>query len=103
MHILLMLGMITSVIFFRSDSRLLSFAYKHEACPFANQFFYMRLKSDMFIYINVLLLQHAYRDGRLEEVVLRHLGAEDGHTVIAKNIRFFTICSSIIEFLCFIS
>ncbi|KAF5938329.1 hypothetical protein HYC85_022588 [Camellia sinensis] len=31
---------------------------------------------------------HAYRDGRLEEVVLRHLGAEDGHTVIAKNIRF---------------
>ncbi|CAL5380453.1 putative RING-type E3 ubiquitin transferase C3H69 isoform X1 [Camellia sinensis] len=30
---------------------------------------------------------HAYRDGRLEEVVLRHLGAEDGHTVIAKNIR----------------
>ncbi|MBA0645122.1 hypothetical protein Goklo_013253, partial [Gossypium klotzschianum] len=29
---------------------------------------------------------HAYRDGRLEEVALRHLGAEDGHTVIAKNI-----------------
>lgn len=32
--------------------------------------------------------QHAYRDGRLEEVVLRHLGAEDGQTVIAKDIRF---------------
>ncbi|KAK6162954.1 hypothetical protein DH2020_002795 [Rehmannia glutinosa] len=30
---------------------------------------------------------HAYRDGRLEEVVLRHLGAEDGNTVIAKDIR----------------
>ncbi|KAG6435122.1 hypothetical protein SASPL_106773 [Salvia splendens] len=29
---------------------------------------------------------HAYRDGRLEEVVLRHLGAEDGNTVIAKDI-----------------
>lgn len=41
-----------------------------------------------FFYIDILSLQHAYRDGRLEEVVLRHLGAEDGHTVIAKNIRF---------------
>ena len=38
--------------------------------------------------MDVLLLQHAYRDGRLEEVVLRHLGSEDGETVIAKNIRF---------------
>lgn len=36
----------------------------------------------------ILLLQHAYRDGHLEEVALRHLGAEDGQTVIAKNIRF---------------
>lgn len=34
-----------------------------------------------------LLFQHAFRDGRLEEVVLRHLGAEDGNTVIAKDIR----------------
>lgn len=33
-------------------------------------------------------MQHAYRDGRLEEVVLRHLGAADGDTVIAKDIRF---------------
>lgn len=33
-------------------------------------------------------LQHAHRDGRLEEVVLRHLGAKDGDTVIAKDIRF---------------
>lgn len=33
-------------------------------------------------------LQHGYRDGSLEEVVIRHLGAEDGHTVIAKDIRF---------------
>ena len=35
--------------------------------------------------MDVLLLQHAYRDGHLEEVVLRHLGSEDGETVIAKN------------------
>ena len=34
------------------------------------------------------ILQHAYRDGSLEEVVLRHLGAADGDTVIAKEIRF---------------
>lgn len=32
-------------------------------------------------------LQHAHRDGRLEEVALRHIGNEDGLTVIAKNIR----------------
>ncbi|XP_030969126.1 alanine aminotransferase 1, mitochondrial-like isoform X2 [Quercus lobata] len=29
--------------------------------------------------------EHAYRDGCLEEVVLRHLGSEDGEAVIAKN------------------
>ncbi|KAL3719176.1 hypothetical protein ACJRO7_004175 [Eucalyptus globulus] len=40
-------------------------------CPFGTSCFY----------------KHAYRDGRLEEVVLRHLGAEDGETVIAKDIR----------------
>ncbi|MCI16788.1 zinc finger CCCH domain-containing protein 69-like, partial [Trifolium medium] len=28
-----------------------------------------------------------YRDGRLEEVALRHLGAADGDTIIAKDIR----------------
>ena len=33
-------------------------------------------------------LQHAFHDGRLEEVVLRHLDAEDGQTVIAKDIRY---------------
>lgn len=33
------------------------------------------------------LVQHQYRDGRLEEVVPRHLGHEDGSAVIAKNIR----------------
>uniref|UniRef100_A0A3Q7IDT9 Uncharacterized protein n=1 Tax=Solanum lycopersicum TaxID=4081 RepID=A0A3Q7IDT9_SOLLC len=27
-----------------------------------------------------LLLQHQHRDGRVEEVVLRHLGSEDGST-----------------------
>ncbi|KAH9774462.1 putative RING-type E3 ubiquitin transferase C3H69 [Citrus sinensis] len=31
--------------------------------------------------------EHAYTDGRLEEVVLRHLGSDDGSTVIAKDIR----------------
>lgn len=36
-------------------------------------------------------LQHAYRDGRLEEVVLRHLGNEDGQTVIAKHIRSYAL------------
>ncbi|XP_044492855.1 putative RING-type E3 ubiquitin transferase C3H69 isoform X2 [Mangifera indica] len=40
-------------------------------CPFGTSCFY----------------KHAYRDGRLEEVVLRHLGAEDGNTVIAKDSR----------------
>lgn len=49
----------------------------------------------IFIFIKDSALQHAYRDGRLEEVVLRHLGAEDGNTVIAKNIRlsFFALIS----------
>lgn len=32
-------------------------------------------------------LQHQYRDGHLEEVVPRHLGHENGRTLIAKNIR----------------
>ena len=35
-----------------------------------------------------VILQHAFHDGRLEEVVLRHLDAEDGQTVIAKDIRY---------------
>ncbi|XP_058788513.1 putative RING-type E3 ubiquitin transferase C3H69 isoform X1 [Vicia villosa] len=40
-------------------------------CPFGTSCFY----------------KHAYRDGRLEEVALRHLGAADGDTIIAKDIR----------------
>lgn len=40
-------------------------------------------------------LQHAFRDGRLEEVVLRHLGAEDGDTVIAKDIRLSDFLSNL--------
>ncbi|CAN7059353.1 unnamed protein product [Brassica oleracea var. botrytis] len=40
-------------------------------CPFGTSCFY----------------KHAFHDGRLEEVVLRHLDAEDGQTVIAKDIR----------------
>nr|XP_043609691.1 putative RING-type E3 ubiquitin transferase C3H69 [Erigeron canadensis] len=47
------------------------FDFGNGACPFGTSCFY----------------KHAYRDGRLEEVVLRHLGAEDGETVIAKDIR----------------
>ncbi|AQL03366.1 E3 ubiquitin-protein ligase makorin [Zea mays] len=41
------------------------------SCPFGTSCFY----------------KHAYRDGRLEEVILRHLDADDGSTVIAKSIR----------------
>ncbi|XP_061375252.1 E3 ubiquitin-protein ligase makorin-like isoform X2 [Gastrolobium bilobum] len=40
-------------------------------CPFGTSCFY----------------KHAYRDGGLEQVALRHLGAADGDTVIAKDIR----------------
>ncbi|KAJ4969889.1 hypothetical protein NE237_002988 [Protea cynaroides] len=47
------------------------FAFGNGTCPFGTSCFY----------------KHAYRDGRLEEVVLRHLGSEDGNTVIAKDIR----------------
>ncbi|KAK4842229.1 hypothetical protein QYF36_017963 [Acer negundo] len=45
---------------------------------------------------------HAYRDGRLEEVVLRHLGAEDGDTVIAKDIRLSDFLSNMnIRYICY--
>ncbi|KAJ6385329.1 hypothetical protein OIU77_028493 [Salix suchowensis] len=47
------------------------FDFGNGNCPFGTSCFY----------------KHAYRDGRLEEVVLRHLGAEDGQSLIAKNIR----------------
>ncbi|KAI4383906.1 hypothetical protein MLD38_009695 [Melastoma candidum] len=47
------------------------FNFGNGNCPFGTSCFY----------------KHAYRDGQLEEVVLRHLGAEDGQTVIAKDIR----------------
>ncbi|XP_062174520.1 putative RING-type E3 ubiquitin transferase C3H69 isoform X2 [Alnus glutinosa] len=47
------------------------FDFGNGNCPFGTSCFY----------------KHAYRNGRLEEVVIRHLGAEDGHTVIAKDIR----------------
>ena len=41
----------------------------------------------------ICLFQYAYRDGNLEQVALRHLDAEDGNTVIAKNIRFLLFSS----------
>ncbi|GAB4832601.1 hypothetical protein Ancab_006620 [Ancistrocladus abbreviatus] len=47
------------------------FDFGNGTCPFGTSCFY----------------KHAYRDGRPEEVVLRHLGAADGNTVIAKDIR----------------
>ncbi|KAL1811637.1 hypothetical protein ACET3Z_021702 [Daucus carota] len=47
------------------------FDFGDGSCPFGTSCFY----------------KHAYRDGRLEQVDLRHLGAEDGNIVIAKDIR----------------
>ncbi|KAJ6852235.1 E3 ubiquitin-protein ligase makorin [Iris pallida] len=47
------------------------FDFGNGTCPFGTSCFY----------------RHAYRDGSLEEVVLRHLDAEDGNTVIAKDVR----------------
>ncbi|KAM7262885.1 hypothetical protein ACFE04_000568 [Oxalis oulophora] len=47
------------------------FNFGNGNCPFGTSCFY----------------RHMYRDGRLEEVDLRHLGSEDGVTVIAKDIR----------------
>lgn len=46
------------------------FDFGSGSCPFGTSCFY----------------KHSYHDGSLEEVVLRHLGAADGETVIAKNI-----------------
>lgn len=47
------------------------FNFGNATCPFGTSCFY----------------KHAYRDGTREEVKLRHLGAADGNTVIAKDIR----------------
>ncbi|KAG9138209.1 hypothetical protein Leryth_001441 [Lithospermum erythrorhizon] len=54
------------------------FDFGNGTCPFGTSCFY----------------KHAYRDGRLEEVVLRHLGGEDGETVIAKEIRLSEFLSN---------
>jgi hypothetical protein len=35
--------------------------------------------------------QHAYRDGSLEEIKLRHVDADEGSTVIVKMIRFLCL------------
>nr|XP_028952684.1 putative RING-type E3 ubiquitin transferase C3H69 isoform X2 [Malus domestica] len=51
------------------------FDFGNGNCPFGTSCFY----------------KHAYRDGRLEEVALRHIGNEDGQTVIATNIRFYPV------------
>ncbi|KAJ9158555.1 hypothetical protein P3X46_024125 [Hevea brasiliensis] len=55
------------------------FDFGNGNCPFGTSCFY----------------KHAYRDGCLEEVALRHLGAEDGNTVIAKNIRLSDFLGSL--------
>ncbi|XP_008808204.1 E3 ubiquitin-protein ligase makorin isoform X2 [Phoenix dactylifera] len=55
------------------------FDFGNGTCPFGTSCFY----------------RHAYRDGRLEEVVLRHLDAEDGNTVIAKDIRLSDFFSAL--------
>ncbi|XP_057807687.1 putative RING-type E3 ubiquitin transferase C3H69 [Salvia miltiorrhiza] len=57
-------------------TRLRSIDCKHfdfgtGTCPFGTSCFY----------------RHAFNDGRLEEVVVRHVGADDGDTVIPKDIR----------------
>ncbi|XWS45708.1 hypothetical protein CRYUN_Cryun14cG0002800 [Craigia yunnanensis] len=55
------------------------FNFGNGNCPFGTSCFY----------------KHAYRDGQLEEVVLRHLGAEDGHTIIAKDMRLSDFLSDL--------
>nr|XP_016472469.1 PREDICTED: zinc finger CCCH domain-containing protein 69-like [Nicotiana tabacum] len=55
------------------------FDFGSGTCPFGTSCFY----------------RHQYRDGRLEEVVLRHLGSEDGNTVIAKDIRLSDFLSNL--------
>ena len=39
------------------------------------------------IFVWTLILQHAFHDGHLEEVVVRPVGGDVGDTVIAKDIR----------------
>ncbi|XP_068345026.1 putative RING-type E3 ubiquitin transferase C3H69 isoform X2 [Pyrus communis] len=55
------------------------FDFGNGNCPFGTSCFY----------------KHAYQDGRLEEVALRHLGNEDGQTVIATNIRLSDFLSDL--------
>ncbi|CAH9085549.1 unnamed protein product [Cuscuta epithymum] len=55
------------------------FEFGNGTCPFGTSCFY----------------KHAYRDGRLEEVALRHLDADDGTTVIVKNIRLSDFLSNL--------
>ncbi|KAL9142365.1 hypothetical protein ABFS82_14G165000 [Erythranthe guttata] len=54
------------------------FDFGNGSCPFGTSCFY----------------KHMYGDGRHEEVVIRHLGAEDGNTVIAKDIRLSDFLSN---------
>jgi E3 ubiquitin-protein ligase makorin len=54
-----------------SDIDCKYFDYGNGTCPFGTSCFY----------------KHMFRDGSREEVKLRHLGAADGNTVIAKNVR----------------
>ncbi|KAK3021148.1 hypothetical protein RJ639_047089 [Escallonia herrerae] len=78
------------------------FDFGNGTCPFGTSCFYKGSRgygSPLVVRLlgTVLasLVLHAYRDGRLEEVVLRHIGAEDGQTVIAKNIRLSDFLGSL--------
>ncbi|XP_023004555.1 E3 ubiquitin-protein ligase makorin-like isoform X5 [Cucurbita maxima] len=55
------------------------FNFGNGNCPFGSSCFY----------------KHAHRDGRLEEVALRHIGNQDGLTIIAKNIRLSDFLSDL--------
>ncbi|KAG7014236.1 hypothetical protein SDJN02_24411, partial [Cucurbita argyrosperma subsp. argyrosperma] len=45
-------------------------------------------------------MPHAHWDGRLEEITLRHIGNQDGLTVIAKNIRFCFVDLLLVVYFC---
>ncbi|KAG6395046.1 hypothetical protein SASPL_145637 [Salvia splendens] len=49
------------------------FDFGNGTCPFGTSCFY----------------RHAFHDGRLEEVAVRHVGGDDGDVVVAKDIRSF--------------
>ncbi|KAK4794298.1 hypothetical protein SAY86_012292 [Trapa natans] len=71
------------------------FDFGNGSCPFGTSCFYKLMLCTILLdkcfllipFISYSHMKHAYRDGRLEEVMLCHLSAADGQTVIAKHIR----------------